>query len=148
MLLIWLKWIQVFFTGHRSVGNDEDGEQIIRNLKQYNINTELVKQDANIGTSFSDVMIRRVPVPVPFPLQGTNRLLDMEHFDFEKIEADLLHIGYALLDSLDASDPEYGVVMARLDKAQKGSENITDVVMKTATGTPDCSSAKYCNYLL
>jgi sugar/nucleoside kinase (ribokinase family) len=136
------------------VGNDEDGEQIIRNLKQYNINTELVKQDANIGTSFSDVMtVKSTGARTFFHYRGTNRLLDMEHFDFEKIEADLLHIGYALLlDSLDASDPEYGVVMARLlDKAQKsGLKTSLDVVSENSDRYSRIvpPSLKYCNYFI
>lgn len=136
------------------VGKDKDGSHIIDILRQYNINTDLVKQNDSFGTSFSDVItVKDTGSRTFFHYRGTNQLLSINHFDFDRINADILHIGYALLlDALDAPDEEYEVVMARLlDKAQRhGLKTSLDVVSENSTRFAKIvpPSLKYCNYFI
>ena len=136
------------------VGRDEDGKQILDTLRQHKIDIELVGFDAEYGTSFSDVMtVMSTGARTFYHYRGTNQKLNIESFDFNRINADILHIGYALLlDALDAPDPEYGVIMARLlDQAQKsGLKTSLDVVSENGTRFAQIvpPSLKYCNYFI
>mgnify|MGYP000903216599 CR=1 FL=1 len=88
------------------VGEDEDGSRIIAALRRHGIDTGQIRKAPNAGTSFSDVMtVRDTGARTFFHYRGANQLLNREHFDFDKLDADILHIGYALL--LDALDAEY-----------------------------------------
>ena len=136
------------------VGEDADGEWILETLCQHGIDTTQIKKDNRIGTSFSDVMtVGDTGARTFFHYRGTNQLLNVEHFDFERLDTDILHLGYALLlDALDAPDEEYGVVMARLlDKAQKnGLRTSLDVVSENSTRFSRIvpPSLRYCNYFI
>lgn len=136
------------------VGDDEDGQFIIDILKQNGIDTSQIKKDATIGTSFTDVMtVKSTGNRTFFQYRGANQLLNVEHFDFSKIEAKILHMGYALLlDSLDSEDEEYGTVMARvLSMAQShGIKTSLDVVSENSDRFSKIipHSLKYCNYFI
>lgn len=136
------------------IGYDEDGEYIVSAFKKHNVDTTLIKRDSSLRTSFSDVMtVNSTGARTFFHYRGTNQLLNIEHFDFNNIDADILHIGYALLlDALDSKDEEYGVVMARLlYKAQKnGLKTSLDVVSENSTRFSNIvpHSLKYCNYII
>jgi len=97
------------------VGNDENGEYVIKVLKDNNIDVAGILKNDSLPTSFTDVMtVKNTSERTFFHSRGANASLSYEHIDFKKISADIFHIGYAmLLDSFDAEDSEYGTVMAK-----------------------------------
>jgi sugar/nucleoside kinase (ribokinase family) len=136
------------------VGNDENGEYVIKVLKDNNIDVAGILKNDSLPTSFTDVMtVKNTSERTFFHSRGANASLSYEHIDFKKISADIFHIGYAmLLDSFDAEDSEYGTVMAKtLAEAEKNG-------LKTSMDTASLDSErfvkivtpalKYCNYLI
>jgi len=136
------------------VGEDEDGSRIIAALRRHGIDTGQIRKAPNAGTSFSDVMtVRDTGARTFFHYRGANQLLNREHFDFDKLDADILHIGYALLlDALDAPDAKYGIGMAGLlDRAQRsGLRTSLDVVSENSNRYVRIipPSLPYCNYFI
>lgn len=136
------------------VGDDEDGQYVIDLLKENAIDTSQIKKDATIGTSFTDVMtVESTGDRTFFHYRGANQRLNVEHFDFSKIKAHILHLGYALLlDALDGEDHEYGTMMARvLAMAQDhGIKTSLDVVSENSDRYSKIvpHSLKYCNYFI
>ena len=66
-----------------------------------------------------------------FQYRGANAQLCEADFDWEQIDAKILHIGYILLlDALDQEDAQYGTKMARLlrEAKQHGIKTSIDVV--------------------
>ena len=135
-------------------GNDKDGQYVMDLLNDNGIDTSQIKKDSTIGTSFTDVMsVESTGNRSFFHYRGANQIFGLEHFDFSKIKAKILHIGYALLlDALDAEDHEYGTVMARaLSKAQShGLKTSLDVVSENSDRFSRIvpHSLKYCNYFI
>ncbi len=136
------------------VGEDEDGSRILAALRRHGIDTGQIRKAPNAGTSFSDVMtVRDTGVRTFFHYRGANQLLNREHFNFDKLDADILHIGYALLlDALDAPDAEYGVRMAGLlDRAHRsGLRTSLDVVSENSDRYVRIipPSLPHCNYFI
>jgi sugar/nucleoside kinase (ribokinase family) len=83
-------------------------------------------------TSFTDVMSDLSSNERTFfQANGANSDFGPEDIDFDNLNADIFHIGYALLlDKFDKPDAEYGTVMARtLAKvSEKGIKTSIDVV--------------------
>ena len=98
------------------VGKDENGDYVLSELEKNNIDTSLVSRHTSLGTSFTDVMsVNFSGERTFFHYRGANAELGPRHFDFLKINAEILHVGYALLlDTMDLPDEEYGTVMARV----------------------------------
>lgn len=97
------------------LGNDENGAFIRAQLgQQPNIDLSGVVPDGH--TSYTLVMEdTSTSQRTFFSYQGSNALFDESSVDWAKLNARLLHVGYALLlDKLDAPDEEYGTHMARL----------------------------------
>jgi sugar/nucleoside kinase (ribokinase family) len=136
------------------VGDDEDGKYIVNLLKQNGMDTSQIQRDTTIATSFTDVItVESTGARTFFQYRGANQRLNVEHFDFSKVKADILHMGYALLlDTLDGEDPEYGTVMARvLSMAQEhGIKTSLDVVSENSDRFSKIipPSLKYCNYFI
>ena len=136
------------------VGCDEDGEYVEDLLKKHNVDIRLLGKTSSANTSFTDVMtVKSTGERTFFHYRGANSLLDFEHFDFDRINAPLLHIGYVLLlDALDAYDEEYGTVMARtLAAAQsRGIKTSIDVVSENSDRFSRIvpPSLKYTNYCI
>ncbi len=137
-----------------SVGSDENGRYIIKELARNNIDVSgiIVKED--VDTSFTDVMTESDGENRTFfHARGANALFGFDDIDFGKIKADIFHIGYALLlDCFDGEDDEYGTVMAKtLAKVQgMGCKTSIDVVSENSDRyskivTP---SLRYCNYAI
>jgi sugar/nucleoside kinase (ribokinase family) len=118
------------------VGDDENGRFIVDTLNKHNIDTSLVKKHSFLGTSFTDVMsVKSTGERTFFQYRGANAELGLEQFDFSNINAEIIHIGYALLlDTMDSYDREYGTVMARvLAQAQgRGIKTSIDVVSENS----------------
>lgn len=113
------------------IGDDPDGDVLKERLGQYpGINTAQLHRAGR--TSFTDVMeVSSTKTRTFFHFRGSNADLDLDHFDLDALDADLLHVGYVLLlDSLDSEDAEYGTRMARLLAAARvrGLRTSIDVV--------------------
>ena len=102
------------------VGDDALGDNILEELLKFpSIDTSMVMRTGE--TSFTDVITTPGGERTFFVFMGANVLLGPEHFDFTKIDAAIMHIGYILLlERLDGPDPDYPTAMCRvLDEAQK-----------------------------
>lgn len=113
------------------VGADEAGDYILSQFAAHpSIDASRVKRQG--ATSYTDVMTEKdTGARTFFHYRGSNALLGPEHFDFNGLDAGILHIGYILLlDALDAPDAEYPTAMCRvLDMARKaGVRTSIDVV--------------------
>ena len=113
------------------VGTDPSGDYLADQLRaQPGID---VRQLHRAGqTSFTDVIEdSSTKTRTFFQFRGANADLDLQHFDFELLDVDFLHVGYVLLlDSLDGPDPQYGTRLARLLVSAKshGIRTSLDVV--------------------
>ena len=135
------------------LGQDDAGARIIQELRKYpNINISNIIH--NGVTSFTDAYVDRSNhTRTFFQFRGANQNLNINHFDFQKINADILHIGYLLLlDSLDKKDEEYGTVMARLlyNAQSAGLKTSIDVVSEESDRYKYIipPSLKYCDYCI
>lgn len=113
------------------IGEDPEGEFILEELgRNENIDLTLLKRQGK--TSFTAVMSdNQTKARTFFQYRGANALFDESCVDWERIHAELLHVGYILLlDALDQEDKEYGTKMAKLlAKAQEqGIKTSIDVV--------------------
>lgn len=136
------------------VGDDNDGAYIKNLLASLGVNIDGVKTSKTQPTSFTDVMSAiSAKERTFFHARGANAEFSIEDIDFDNLDADIFHIGYALLlDAFDVEDSEYGTVMAKtLAKVQtKGIKTCIDVVSEssdrfTKIVTP---ALKYCTYLI
>lgn len=105
------------------IGNDSDSEYILTECTQYrNIDTtQLVRTNQEL-TSYTDVYnVKSSGRRTFFHYCGTNRLFGPELVDFDRISADICHVGYLLLmERMDQPEEEHGTVAARfLHELQK-----------------------------
>lgn len=133
------------------VGDDDYGRFILDTLgKKKNISLENVKITG--ATSFTDVMCDKTNnTRTFFTFRGASSELTPADFDFDKLDADILHIGYILLlDGLDAKDEEYGTAMARVlaDAQRHGIATSIDVVSEESDRYKDIvvPALKYTDY--
>jgi len=116
--------------------NDADGAFILNDLKEHGIDASMMHIMNDVMTSYTDVItVKKTGNRTFFHNKGTNKYLDLEHFDFSKIHSKIFHIGYILLlDALDGPDPEFGTRMARLLKMAKdsGLKTSVDVVSESS----------------
>ena len=116
------------------IGQDAEGDFILEQLGKYR-NVDLSLLGRKGATSFTAVMSdNRTKARTFFQYRGANALFDESFIDWEKIDAELLHVGYILLlDALDQEDAEYGTKMARLlaEAPRRGLKTSIDVVTET-----------------
>ncbi len=136
------------------VGDDENGRFIIETLKSRGVDISLINTAAGIETSFTDVMtVRGSGERTFFYAGGANSRFGISDLRFDSFQADIFHIGYALLlDSFDAEDPEFGTAMARalFCAKQRGMETSMDMVSKDRGRVPGVvlPCLKYCDDLI
>jgi sugar/nucleoside kinase (ribokinase family) len=97
------------------VGNDAEAELVLAPLGRHkNIDLSMIKKEGK--TAFTAVMMDVISKERTFyAYNGANGKLCEEDFEWGKINAAILHIGYILLlDTLDQEIPVYGTKMARL----------------------------------
>lgn len=96
------------------LGDDGDGEFIIKELQRYGIITDQIKKRG--GTSFTDVYAEtETGCRTFFQYGGADDLFCLEDVDVDKVTSKIFHLGYFLLmEKLDAEDEEYGCKGARL----------------------------------
>lgn len=133
-------------------GHDAEGDFILQEMGKYpNIDLSMVRREGR--TSFTAVMSNnQTKERTFFQHAGANACYNEAHIDWDKLDVDILHIGYILLlPALDAADAEYGTKMARLlHKAQeKGVKTSIDVVSEAGDRfaklvTPALKYADYC----
>lgn len=117
------------------VGKDAEGDLILEKLKEFsNIDVQNVIQEgiSAITLVLSDVISKERTF---FTYLGANAKFDIDDIDWDKLDCDILHIGYILLlNTLDQEDPEFGSRMARLlnTAQQHGIKTSIDVVSEAS----------------
>lgn len=134
------------------VGDDEAGDFVLEKLHTYpNINLEQVKRGGT--TSYTLVMADEVTKQRSFyQCRGANARFCEADIDWDRLDVELLHIGYILLlDALDAPDEVYGTRLARLlhTAQQRGIKTSIDVVTEAGERfqrvvTPALKYTDYC----
>lgn len=117
------------------IGEDAEGDLILEKLGQYpNIDTSNVLREgiSALTLVMSDVKAGQRTF---FTYPGANGRFDEDCVDWDKVSADIFHIGYILLlNALDVPDDEYGSKLARLlhHAQQRGMKTSIDVVSETS----------------
>jgi len=116
------------------VGDDALGDSILEEFFKFpSIDTGMVMRAGE--TSFTDVITTPDGERTFFQFRGAGALLGPEHFDFSKMDAAIMHIGYILLlDKLDAPDPEYPTGMCRVLDAARKAGIMTSVDLVSESG--------------
>ncbi len=134
-------------------GNDEAGAFIMENLKAHkNIDMQHVKITGT--TSFTLVMADEITKQRTFyHCRGGNAGFCEADIPWDKLDVDMLHIGYILLlDALDEEDSQYGTKMARLlhTAQQKGIKTSIDVVSEAGDRFRRlvCPAMRYTDYCI
>lgn len=136
------------------VGDDANGKYIVGMLTEHGVSVEGVKTNADVYSSFTDVMNAADDKSRTFfHARGANAVFGIDDIDFDNMNAKFFHIGYALLlDAFDAPDEQFGTVMARAlaIAKQKGMVTSMDAVSVNSNRfakivTP---SLKYCDNLI
>ena len=105
------------------VGNDLHGNYILDHLKRLDIATDLMRKSSEVPTSYTDVMtVQSTARRTFFHNRGANALLCGEDFEFDRMRAKMLHLGYLMLldalDQPDESDPDRPCAARVLEEAQ------------------------------
>jgi len=134
------------------IGRDGEGQFTMDYLHNFkNIDTSCVKEEGI--TSFTLVMSENISRQRTFfTFGGAGDAFCEEDIDWDKVTAEIFHIGYILLlKSLDAEDPQYGTKMAKLLAAAQahGLKTSIDVVTEASDRfkskvTPALKYTDYC----
>lgn len=134
------------------VGEDEAGDFVLEKLRERpNISLAQIRRQGT--TSYTLVMADEVSKQRSFyQCRGANADFCEADIDWDRLDVDMLHIGYILLlDALDAPDGEYGTKMARLlhTARQRGIKTSIDVVTEASERfgrivTPALRYTDYC----
>lgn len=136
------------------VGNDADGDYIKHTLSELGVDIEGVITVEGTDTSYTDVMSdMSAGERTFFQARGANAKFSINDIDFNKLNVDIFHIGYALLlDEFDKPDNEYGTVMARTlaRVSDLGIKTSIDVVSEASDRFKNIVGPclKYCDYLI
>lgn len=98
------------------VGDDPDGEFILKDCRRHGIDTTAMRKVEGAPTAYTDVMtVKETGRRTFFHHRGANARLGPEHFPVERIPSRILNLGYILLlDRLDEADAEFGTKAARV----------------------------------
>ena len=115
------------------IGNDEYGQMVQDAIREHKIDGSNMVIKEDVATSYTDVMseIGGTATRTFFHCRGANAALSPEMVLGAECPAKIFHLGYLLLlDQMDAPDPEYGVVAARVLEGllAKGYKTSVDVV--------------------
>ena len=116
-------------------GRDAEGDLIMEQLRAYpNIDTKSIICEGI--SAFTLVLADQISKERTFfTYLGANARFTEDDVDWDKLDCDLLHIGYILLlNALDQEDAEYGSKMARLlhHAQQRGIKTSIDVVSEAS----------------
>jgi len=126
--------IPLFISG--MVGTDPDGVYISETLDSFGIDISNIHLTRDAATSFTDVMTDSTSGRRTFfHYRGANSLFAWDQLKDLHTSAKIFHLGYLLLlDGLDETDPDYGVVAARVlhEKRSQGYIVSVDVVSESS----------------
>ncbi len=135
------------------VGRDAEGRYVLAKMQEHeNIDLQFVKQEGT--TSYTLVIADESTKQRTFyQCRGANAAFCEADIPWERLNVDMLHIGYILLlDTLDEADSEYGTRMARLlHTAQShGIKTSIDVVSETGDRFKKlvCPAMRYTDYCI
>jgi sugar/nucleoside kinase (ribokinase family) len=143
--------IKIFAIG--KTGNDASADYVLNRLTENNIDISGVIRQGDADTSFTDVMTETESGNRTFfHYRGANDEFAPEDIDFEKLNCDIIHIGYALLlEKFDQKNPQYGTELAKTlyNARQKGILTSIDVVSEQSQRFKEVVSCslKYCDYV-
>lgn len=133
------------------VGDDAEGRFIRQKMAEHrNIDMQYVKTAG--PTSFTLVMADEITKQRTFyHCRGGNATFCEEDIPWDKLDVDMLMIGYILLlDALDEEDAEYGTKMAKLlaEAQKRGIKTSIDVVSENGDRFRKlvCPALKYTDY--
>ena len=135
------------------IGNDAEGQYVMDKMRENkNIDLQYVKTEGT--TSYTLVIADESTKQRTFyQCRGANAAFCEEDIPWDKLDVDLLHIGYILLlDALDEEDSEYGTKMAKLlhTAQQHGIKTSIDVVSETGDRFAKlvCPAMRYTDYCI
>jgi sugar/nucleoside kinase (ribokinase family) len=134
------------------IGDDERGDLILEVFARHpSIDTGSIIRKGE--TAFTDVFTTPDGARSFFTFMGAGAHLTPSYFDFDRMKADILHIGYILLlDGLDAPDPEYGTALCRVlkDARAHGIATSVDVVSEDSDRYADIvpPALRYADYCI
>ena len=98
------------------VGDDDDGRRILDLCGSLNIDCTNLRTKSEAPTSYTEVMtVQSTGKRTFFHSRGANNLVTYDTIPFESIRSRIAHFGYLLLmDGIDAPDPEFGTVAAKI----------------------------------
>ena len=137
-----------------AVGDDDNGEFVIRYLEAKGIDCSLVRRVKGVPTSFTDVMtVESTGERTFFNMHGADSTLVPEDVDASRLDCDIFHFGYLLLlDGMDAPDEEYGTKAARLLAAVQaaGIKTSIDIVSEQSDRFARIvrPALRYCDYCI
>ncbi len=135
------------------IGEDENGDFILAELKKFGINVEGVTKTDSEPTGFCDVMSVPSGERTFFLKKGANSVFFPDDIKDSDLNCDIFHIGYIfLLDQFDKGDDEFETVMARFlcSVQKKGIKTSLDVV-SDSTGNYEkkiIPALKYCDFFI
>lgn len=125
--------------GFGCLGKDSAGEEALAICKKEGVNTDYLTILDDVSTSYTDVMsMKSSGERTFFHCRGANAQFSPDHVDLNVLKEKNIKIfllGYLLLlDGMDANDPEYGTVAARMLKNIQdcGVETSVDVVSEAS----------------
>lgn len=135
------------------VGDDERGENILRECIEMMIDTKQIRKTTDAPTSYTDVMsVKKTGKRTFFHHRGANKLLDFPDFNFDLSNAKIFHLGYLLLlDKLDEITKEKVTVASTVFKKAKQAGFLTsaDIVSENSERFKEIipSSLPYIDFL-
>lgn len=135
------------------VGDDAQGAYVMEKMREHK-NIDLSNIITAGTTSFTLVMSDNITKQRTFyHNRGGNAVFSEADIPWDKLDVDMLHIGYILLlDALDEEDSEYGTKMARLlhDAQKRGIKTSIDVVSEAGDRFRRlvCPAMRYTDYCI
>lgn len=137
-----------------TIGNDSDGDFLMNQLKENDIDTDHIVQIDSKRTGFTDVMtVKNTGERTFFTHEGANEIFSENHLMIPKLNSKLFHIGYVfLLKELDQLNESFGTNLAEsLYKIQ--SRDIKTSIDLVSVKVDDYServipALKYTNYFI
>ncbi|HEY3783344.1 MAG TPA: carbohydrate kinase family protein [Fimbriimonadaceae bacterium] len=117
------------------VGEDRDGERVLRDCQQYGIDAKGIKTTESAPTSYTEVMCAQDSGRRTFfHCRGANAFLGEEHFEFSSTNDKHFHLGYLLLlDKLDEFEYDETAAAKVLRRAKEaGLKTSIDVVSEAS----------------
>jgi len=98
------------------VGNDDDGRRILDLCRKLGADVTHLKVTDQAPTSYTEVMtVQSTGKRTFFHSRGANNLVTYDNVPFSAIKSRIAHVGYLLLmDGIDAPDPKFGTVAAKI----------------------------------